>query len=282
MVSGPGEIAAIRQADAAADPQAFLNALVAGATRALGEPVAAGVLVVERTRSLGDRVAGRPGQITELRLVADGTTMSLRPAAHAQWVAETHRVSGGVVIARQTQALGEWLNAFAGRIAAVAGDAAGDAAASGRALQALGIHSPTPDAAVTESNVDADLRSLPARVAGRMPAEAQTAVERISALLLDALPRVSSGEPDVVLRRAATVYLPDTLRAYLALPPDWAQTHVFADGSTPDSALVTQLAVLESAVAKLRDAAVANDADALLINGRFLSDRFAVSSLDLQ
>ncbi|MCU1477852.1 MAG: hypothetical protein JWQ64_2545 [Subtercola sp.] len=273
---------AIGASDAAADPQAFLTSLVDGASRALSEPVAASVLTVERNRSLGDRLAGRPGQITELRLSAGGETMSLRPAAHAQWVAETHRVSGGVVIARRTQTLGEWLNAFAGRIAAVAGDAVGDAAASARALQALGIRSPSTDVAVADSSVEVDLRSLPTRVAGRLPAAATEAVGRIAALLVDTLQRLAaSGQPDVIVRRAATLYLPDTLRAYLALPADWVQAHVFADGSTPDTALLTQLAVLEQAIVKLRDSAVANDADALLVNGRFLSDRFAISSLDL-
>ncbi|MCU1481454.1 MAG: hypothetical protein JWQ19_2240 [Subtercola sp.] len=268
-------------ASAAADPQAFLTSLIDGATRALSEPVAAGVLTVERNRTLGDRLAGRPGTITELRLASDGEIMSLRPAARSLWVAETHRVSGGVVIARRTQSLGEWLGAFAGRVAAVAGDAVGDAAASSRALQTLGIHSAT-DVSVSAESIETDLRSLPARVAGRLPVDAQAQVARIVELLLDTLPRVgSSTETDVVVRRAATVYLPDTLRAYVALPADWARTHVFADGSTPDGALTVQLGVLLGAVEKLRDSAVSNDATALLVNGRFLTDRFAVSSLDL-
>ncbi|UFS59818.1 hypothetical protein [Subtercola endophyticus] len=268
-------------ATAGADPQAFLTSLIDGATRALTEPVAAGVLSVERNRTLGDRLAGRPGTITEVRLASDGEIMSLRPAARAQWVAETQRVSGGVVIARRSQPLGEWLSAFAGRVAAVAGDAVGDAAASSRALQTLGIHSAT-DLSVRAASLETDLRSLPGRLAGRLPTDAQAQVARIVDLLLDTVPRVgSSAETGAVVRRAATVYLPDTLQAYVALPADWARAHVFADGSTPDSALTTQLGILLDAVSKLRDSAVSNDANALLVNGRFLTDRFAVSSLDL-
>ncbi|MEA9985055.1 hypothetical protein [Subtercola sp. RTI3] len=275
--------AAPSAATALADPQAFLASLVDGATRALSEPVAATVLLVERTRTLGDRLAGRPGDITELSLSAGGETLSLRPAARGQWSAETRRVSGGVVIARRTQTLGEWLSAFAGHVAAAAGDAAGDAAASTRALQTLGIHSAEAGVSVGEASLEADLRSLPSRVSGRIPADAEALVAQIIELLLDTAPRVRlNSETDLIVRRAATVYLPDTLRAYLALPVEWALGHVFSDGSTPPGALTAQLTVLLGAVSKLRDAAVADDANALLVNGRFLADRFAVSSLDLR
>jgi len=136
---------------------------------------------------------------------------------------------------------------------------------------------------VTEATLESDLRSLHARVQGRLPADAAAATQRITALLLETLPRVAgSGEPNVIARRAATVYLPDTLGAYLTLPTDWAHNHVFSDGTTPDVALVAQLAVLETAVTRMHEAALSDDAVALLVNGRFLSDRFSVSSLDLK
>ncbi|HEY2557582.1 MAG TPA: hypothetical protein VGI08_10780, partial [Diaminobutyricibacter sp.] len=123
---------------------------------------------------------------------------------------------------------------------------------------------------------------LPARLGSRVPSEAIAAVGRIGGLLADTLPRVAGqGEAEVIVRRTATVYLPDTLRAYLSLPADWAVEHVFPDGSTPAQALVSQLGALETAAKKMRDAAVDHDASALLINGRFLADRFAASRLDL-
>ncbi|WP_433862429.1 hypothetical protein [Streptomyces sp. L7] len=105
---------------------------------------------------------------------------------------------------------------------------------------------------------------------------------RIGDLLIDALARVAGqGEPEVVVRRTATVYLPDTLRAYLSLPADWAADHVFPDGTTAAAALVGQLTELERAAKRMRDAAVEHDASALLVNGRFLSERFGASRLDL-
>jgi hypothetical protein len=80
----------------------------------------------------------------------------------------------------------------------------------------------------------------------------------------------------------ATRYLPDTLRAYLVLPADWA-ADVPVDGSrTATDLLREQVATLEDVARRVRDATVAGDAAALLANGRFLAERFpAGSALDL-
>jgi hypothetical protein len=269
-------------ASADLDPQAFLTGLVEGVTRALGDARAAAVLEVERDRSFGDRLAGRPGTITTLRLAGPGERLSLGYARGPRWSPEIARVSGGVVISRQTVPLAVWLSSFAGRVAAIAADASGESVAAARALQTMGITPAGSDVQVLDADIAGGLNSIAARVDGRIPPDAVTAVDRIAKLLADTLPRVAgSGESEVIVRRAATIYLPDTLRAYLALPSDWSATHVFADGTTPAQALSSQLATLESAVARMRDSAVEQDASALLVNGRFLSERFATSSLDL-
>jgi hypothetical protein len=167
-------------------------------------------------------------------------------------------------------------------VAVLAGDAAGDAAAASRALQTLGLQPAGSEIRVRESLVDGDLRTLPARLGHRMPTEAVAAVARIAELLLDTLPRVAGqGEAEVLVRRTATAYLPDTLRAYLALPPDWAAGHVFPDGTTPAQALLVQLGALEDATRRMRDAALEQNASALLLNGRFLAERFASRGLEL-
>jgi hypothetical protein len=274
VVSGTGS--------ADADPQAFLGGLVNGVTRVLPPSLAASALTVDRARSLSDRLAGRPGTITRLSLAAPGETLTLEVSSGPRWTPEAQRVYGGVVISRRTLPLGEWLNAFAGRVAALAADAAGDAASASLALQKLGIQPAGSDIRVTEGNLEGDLQTLSVRLGNRVPPEAAEAVGRIAGLLVDTVPRLTDGgEPEIVVRRTATVYLPDTLRAYLSLPADWATDHVFPDGSTPAQALTAQLILLEAAVKKMRDAAVEQDASALLVNGRFLSERFTVSSLDL-
>jgi hypothetical protein len=120
-----------------------------------------------------------------------------------------------------------------------------------------------------------DLRTLPFKVRGLIPAEAQASLGRIVELLLDTVPRVTEGfELKINVERTATTYLPETLRTYLALPADWASTHVYPDGSTPDGALISQLAMLEQAASHMHDAALRGDANEILVNGRFLGFKF--------
>lgn len=270
-------------AEAGTDPQAFLADLVESVGRALPPALFERVLVVDRKRTLADRILGRRGTtITRISLVGDEETLSLGYEPGPHWRGETARVYGGVTVTRRPLSLGDWLTAFAGRVAALAADAAGDAATSSRALQTLGLAAAGSEVRVREASLDADLRTLPARLGRRVPGEAVAQVARIAELLADTLPRVAGqGEADVVVRRTATVYLPDTLRAYLSLPADWAVEHVFPDGTTPAQALIAQLRELENAARRMRDAAVEHDASALLVNGRFLSQRFASSRLDL-
>ncbi|BDZ51347.1 hypothetical protein GCM10025867_35880 [Frondihabitans sucicola] len=263
------------------DPQSLLASLVEGATRALPAGVADGVLDVERARSVKDRLSGGAGQITQLKLTGPKDALTLRFEGK-RLVGESAYVSGGVIISRKTLPLGDWLTAFAGEIAAIAADAAGDAASAARALQVLGVQPAGSDVTVDEADVDGGLRLLPARLDGRIPPAAGEIVARIASALRDTLPRVlGGGDTEILVRRTATAYLPDTIKAYVALPADWARSHRFTDGSTAADILVAQLVTLDEAVGRMRDAAIERDASALLVNGRFLSDRFATSSLDL-
>ncbi|NEN04779.1 hypothetical protein G3T36_02745 [Diaminobutyricibacter tongyongensis] len=264
------------------DPQAFLGDLVASVARTLPAEVLDRVLTVDRPRTLADRIARRPGLIREVRLTGTNEALRLSYDPGPHWKAEWARVYRGATISTHAMTLGEWLTAFAGQVAALAADAAGDSASASRALQTLGIEPAGSEIRVSESTLEGDLLTLPARLGSRVPSEAVAAVGRIAELLVDTLARVAGqGEPELIVRRTAMVYLPDTLRAYLSLPADWAVEHVFPDGTTPARALVAQLGALESAAKRMRDAAVDHDASALLVNGRFLADRFATSRLDL-
>jgi hypothetical protein len=275
--SGPAPVDRI---DATADPRTLLDALATAAARALPASVVDTVLTVERHRSLADRMAGRPGTVRSLRLTGVEETLTLA-VDDGRLTTEAARVSGGVTIARRQPPVGQWLALFAGEVAAVAADAAGDAAEVAASLGRLGVRTADPFR-VQEADVVGGLAALTATAQSRLPKDAAATVGRIAAMLTDALPRVAgSGEPEVVVRRTATSYLPDTLRAFTALPEDWAATHRLANGSTPAEALHAQLAALEAAATRMRDAAVGRDATEVLVNGRFLDDRFRASSLDL-
>lgn len=265
--------------DPAGDPHVLLAGLVDGVARALPD---ASVLDVERSRSLADRLAGRPGTVTSLILHGESERLTLGTGKSDRLVAETARVSGGVVISRRELPLGEWLNAFAGQVSALAAARAGDAAAAAKALIALGVQSAGSDVVITEDAIDRGLVDLPARLEGRVPAPAVERVARIAASLRETLPRVEADvEQRILVARTATVYLPETLRAYLALPAAWAETHVLRTGQTAAEVLLEQLAALEEACDRMRDASLERNAADLLVNGRFLSDRFAQPSLTL-
>ena len=265
--------------DATGDPQELLERLADRIQETL--PSRTDAVQIERDRSFGDRLAGRPGHVSSLRVTRGDTAMTLTRQGQGL-SAESARVVGGVVIARKAMTVGEWLTAVSGQVAALAADLAGDASAASTALAELGLQPAGADLVVPEQDVVTALQALPARVAGRLPDACVQAVQRIVGLLLDTLPRVAERpEQEVLVRRTATIYLPETLRAYAALPADWAASHRLSNGLTAADTLLAQLADLETAAGRMRDAAIVDDADALLVNGRFLADRFAISSLDL-
>ncbi len=239
------------------------------------------VLAVERTRSISDRLAGRPGPVERVTLTGPDLRLTLRRDG-ARVLAEAVREVRGVVISRRTVPVSEWAGLFDLELAKVMTQSQRDQTAASQALVTLGLREPGADLEVSPADIAGGLRALPARLEGRLPDDVIADVQRIGDLLIDALPRI---EPDgsrqaYALVRTATDYLPRTLRGYLALPGDFAATHDLGQGSTALDALREQLGVLESAVRGMRDAAIASDANEVLANGIFLTDRFGGSALD--
>ena len=103
-----------------------------------------------------------------------------------------------------------------------------------------------------------------------LPAQAESLVARIEAMLAQAealLARGGSDEAAYALRETERRYLPDTLDAYLGVPPALRD-------ATSATMLVEQLRLLERATAQ-RLAVLAESAEnALAANGRFLTERF--------
>ena len=263
------------------DPRALLAGLAERLPDALPDGVAEAVLEVEWERSMGDRLAGRPGTVSALRLRGPEYLLALRWQGR-RLVAEAQREVRGVVIARQTPPLATWLELLSGQLHALTVEAAGDAAAVSRSLAALGVAEPGSDLAVDAADIAGGLHALPLRLAGRVPDDVVATVQRIAATLLDTLPRVTGSlQQEQTVVRTATDYLPRTLQAYAALPAGWATTHRLPDGSTPLDALRAQLSVLDQAATGMHDAATGADASALLANGAFLADRFGRSSIEL-
>ena len=85
----------------------------------------------------------------------------------------------------------------------------------------------------------------------------------------------------VTLAAVIRDYLPTSVDAYLALPPDVLASHRNADGEAPAEELRSQLSIMEKGVTELAQAIYSGDAQRLSIQGRFLDAKFASSDLDL-
>ncbi len=89
-------------------------------------------------------------------------------------------------------------------------------------------------------------------------------------------------DPNVYLiRQTALDYLPDAFRTYLRMPRIMAERRAIAGGRTPHDVLLDQLDLMDRRLADVADDVALHDSDKLLANGRFLAEKFGVSSLHL-
>jgi hypothetical protein len=125
---------------------------------------------------------------------------------------------------------------------------------------------------------------------GHLPTEAVVGIRDIGdrlGQLLDHEERTGgsgSGPGSYELVTVAAVirdYLPTSIDAYLALPPDFLDSHRSPEGETPAEELSTQLLVMEKGVTELAQAIYSGDAQRLSVQGRFLEAKFSSSDLDL-
>jgi hypothetical protein len=122
-------IAAALRADRA-DVESYTRVL----TTVLGEALPAGMVEVERKRSLADRMNGRDGTPVALTVTTSDEKLMLRQAAHGVH-AEVHQIVRGVTIKRSTVGVDEWLVALAGVLSRLAD---GSAAARDALTKLLG------------------------------------------------------------------------------------------------------------------------------------------------
>ena len=124
-----------------------------------------------------------------------------------------------------------------------------------------------------------------AQRAGRLPVDVQLKAEQISRKaesLMQHADRFPTGSQDLyVLERTRSEYLPNTLDAYLALPPGYANAPVSADGKTALQSLWDQLNLLDSKLDEIGHNLQRQNLDRLVANGRFLEERFGRQQSEL-
>ena len=77
-------------------------------TESLGGALPAGVVTVERDRSMSDRMRGRPGEVSRVTVRLGERVMSLAVRS-GEPIAEICREVRGVVLSRQPVPLGQWI-----------------------------------------------------------------------------------------------------------------------------------------------------------------------------
>jgi hypothetical protein len=103
-------------------------------TTSLAEALPDGMVSVERDRSMGDRVAGRPGTVRSLRVDTGETTLELGRGRGGVPVARIARAVRGVVISSKEVPIETWVQALADHLAARARDSAAAREALARLL----------------------------------------------------------------------------------------------------------------------------------------------------
>lgn len=102
-------------------------------SKTIGDLLPAGMVEVERERSLSDRMAGRAGRATAISLHLGERTLELR-AVRGRLVATAAQEVRGVVISRREVSVAEWAHLLASYLAAIAAENAEARAALGRLL----------------------------------------------------------------------------------------------------------------------------------------------------
>jgi hypothetical protein len=135
------------------------------------------------------------------------------------------------------------------------------------------------DADSIRDGLDELVRQVQFKVAADILAKVESIRKAILTTLEDA-PDRNTGDPTMYLiRQTALDYLPSALSAYLALPRIYAERRPTMGGRTPHDVLLEQLELMDAKMHEAADAKLAHDSERLLENGRFIADRFGVSSL---
>lgn len=130
----------------------------------------------------------------------------------------------------------------------------------------------------TQSNLTDGIAELINESKTRLPHEAVTQLERIHAIVTDLGPRLFVGDvaPAYVISIINAVMrdLPETVKNYIRLPSTFASLHVIDAGKTSKQLFLEQLDILCEQLSAISLNVYKDDADALVVNGKFLQEKF--------
>ena len=196
-----------------------------------------------------------------------------------QTYAQTHRLGGGRT---PEQKLLDDLSLLETSLARAVGDLYENTISrSSERLQGLAAHfgnDPTRE-------VRRKLEETENKAQDSLPDEALSKVKSIKVAVLAVLPQLEREgglTQDVYnVRQTALEYLPDAVERYAALPKGFAETKRLRNGLTAKETLLEQLELLDDTMQNLMASVYQEDAQGLLVHGRFLEEKFAAHKLDL-
>ncbi len=142
---------------------------------------------------------------------------------------------------------------------------------------------PQPEPEVHRAPTSDDLLAAVDRVEalardGKVPGLVMSRLRRVTGIVRDTIPRMDrlgAGSVQAYnVMATCTDYLPEAVGGYLRLPRQWADTRPVDRGKTPLMILVDQLDLLAATMDKVFDAINRADAEALVVHGRFLQEKF--------
>lgn len=108
--------------------------------------------------------------------------------------------------------------------------------------------------------------------------EARSILKNIRICVTELAPRLEAAPSLInelkILERLVVKYLPVTLENFLRLPADYAINQPLGSGKTAKILLYEQLVLLDNQLKKMLTDTVADDARAVVENGRFLEEKF--------
>ncbi|WP_330476133.1 hypothetical protein [Terrabacter sp. C0L_2] len=117
---------------------------------------------------------------------------------------------------------------------------------------------------------------------GRVPGVVLSRLLRVTRIVRQTLPRLDTlglgSSQGFSVMATATDYLPVAIGNYLRLPRDWADTRPIAAGKSSVMLLVDQLDLLGTTMDKVYDAVCRADAEAIIVHGAFLEQKFGQAS----
>jgi hypothetical protein len=117
---------------------------------------------------------------------------------------------------------------------------------------------------------------------GKVPGMVQSRLGRVARTVRETVPRLETLGPGSAqaynVMATATNYLPDAIGGYLRLPRQWADSRPVDRGKTSLMVLIDQLDLLGATMDKVFDAVCREDAQALVVHGRFLAEKFGAAA----